>query len=223
MKAIQKQQKSFERFVNLAHKGLGIISTILAATTVTIAVLAATGVVSGMALAVLSPVGWGLGIIGLGVTLTYGSFYLARYFHNYYKQGLWETCLENAQKGPITSDADLTSRGKVYEALYKSAQEKIQSGGMKIENTPEAINAYIQKRALSRLLQLDSSLLLESIYESIAKEENQNDLGEYLSSHAGILSQELVGAIRIAKASPQKYEKAHKPYLMRELMHALAM
>lgn len=223
LKAIKKQQQSFERFVNLADKGFNIASTLLAATTVTIAVLAATGVASGMALVVLSPVGWGVGIIGLTVTLTYGSFCIGRYFHNFYKKSLWEACLESAQKGPVRDDEDLASRGKVYEMLYKQAQEKIESGEMQMANTPDAINAYIEKRGLSRLLQMDSSLLLETIYESVSKDPKEDDLGQYLSSDIKILSQDLVNAIRLAKSSPKKYEKAHKPYLMRELMYALAV
>jgi hypothetical protein len=216
LKAIHAQKNSLMRALALVNKGLDFGAAAVNAVVIGLAVLTATGVLVGTALAMASPIAWTVGGIALGFALGYLGYYITKYAQNYHRLNQWEGCLQEATQSTEALQADPSSRSKLYQKLYQEGQEKLQP------SDPSAINAYIQKRALSKVMRYDSSFLLEILYQKLVLDKD-DDLIRLLSEETQILSKDLIQMMKVQKQKFPHKSKAFKPYFIRELAYALAI
>ena len=159
-KGIKRQQDLISGALATVSTGIMLGGVVISIGFIVLKVLAFAGLIAGGVVAFASPIGGVFFVAGLTVSLGYGIYSMARWVHNKYNESSWNACLREVnEKGKPNDKAEVAKRSALYQKLYAKAETLNLSGADAHE--------YVHRRALSRVLQHDKVLLVDTLYERL--------------------------------------------------------
>lgn len=171
-KGIKRQQDLIGGALATVSTGIMLGGVAISIGFIVLKVLTFAGLIGGGLVAFASPIGGIIFVAGLTVALGYGLYSTARWVHNKYNECRWDACLrEVTEKGEPNDTAEVSERSALYQKLYAKAETLNLSGADAHE--------YVHRRALSRVLQHDKVLLVDTLYERL-RDGNDKEVRELL-------------------------------------------
>ncbi len=205
LKSIKKQQSLVEKSLKFIYSSLSLSAAFTTIALMTLKIALLLGISVGVIVSMANPITLGLIGASLATAVIYSFYSCTRWLNNTHLQYKWEASLQECLTLSYpNNEKELKQRSTLYKHLYSKALEK--------DLSPQKAHFYVYKKCLSKALQYDKTLLVESICERFL-DETDKDI-ESILLQLNLMDEPLIRHLRHLK-------KDQKIHIIEQLNYAL--